>query len=355
MDKRLGACLLLVGVGLCLPLLSSAQDVTGTGTSSFFLGMQGALEQVYNTMMVNCGELVGIGRSLAGFGALLYISYRVWGHLARAEAIDFFPLLRPFALGLVITFYPAFIGLLNGVLQPTVTGTVALAGDANAALTAILQMREQSPAWQMFVGKDGEGDQDKWEQYSGGADSGMFSGLTNALTFRLERASYNFHNTIRAALADILEVVYEAAALCINTLRTFYLVLLAILGPLVLGLSAFDGFKNLLTAWLARYINVFLWLPVANIFASLCAQVQVAMIKIDQQQAVTGDPSFGAIDSAYIIFLIMAIIGYFCVPSITSHIINVFPSGGGAHLSKMTAAVPNAAAGAEKVAGAIGS
>ena len=51
--------------------------------------------------------------------------------------------------------------------------------------------------------------------------------------------------------------------LCINTLRTFSLIVLAILGPLVFGLAVFDGFGHTLTVWLARYINVFLWLPVA--------------------------------------------------------------------------------------------
>ena len=60
-------------------------------------------------MIVNCSELIGVGRGIAGFGALCYISYRVWGHIARSEPIDFYPLLRPFAIGLAITLFPAVI------------------------------------------------------------------------------------------------------------------------------------------------------------------------------------------------------------------------------------------------------
>jgi len=58
-------------------------------------------------------------------------------------------------------------------------------------------------------------------------------------------------------MSEVLQVVFEAAALCINTIRTFYLIVLAILGPLVLGLSVFDGFQHILNTWLAKYINVF--------------------------------------------------------------------------------------------------
>lgn len=355
MVKRLGISLLLAGAGVCLPFLSRGQDVPVTGLSTDIHGLQATLEQVYNAMMVHCGELMGVGRGLAGFGALLYISYRVWGHLARTEAIDFFPLLRPFALGLVIILYPGFIGALNGLLQPTVTGTSALVDDANAAITTLLKEKEaaieQSTDWQMFVGPDGSGSQEKWEQYSGQADTGVFSGISNSVKFALSRIMYNLRNSVKVIISQILQLIYEAAALCINTLRTFELVIFAILGPLAIGISAFDGFRHVLAAWLGRYINVFLWLPICNIFGSLCGQIQEEMIKLDIQQIQsTGQTAFGSTDVAYMIFLIIAIYGYFCIPSIASHVINVFPSGGGALLSKVTGTTQEAGSASMKVA-----
>jgi conjugative transposon TraJ protein len=310
-------------------------------------------------MMVHCGELTGVGQALAGLGALLYISYRVWGHLVRAEAIDPFPMLRPFGLGLLIFLYPNFIGAINGILQPTVSGTAALVDDANAAITVLLQQKEQaleqSTDWQMYVGPDGSGSEEKWEQYSGEAETGVFSGLTNAVKFQLARMSYNFRNGVKVVLSEVLQILYEAAALCVNTLRTFELLLLAILGPLVIGLSVYDPFRHVLAAWLGRYVNVFLWLPVANIFGSLCGQIQQEMIKVDIQQIqASGSTAFSSTDVAYLIFLIIAIIGYFCVPSVTSHIIHVFPSGGGALLSKVSGKAESAASVPTHVASAAG-
>jgi len=289
-------------------------------------GLQAVLENVYNSMIGNCSELIGVGRGLAGFAALWYIAVRVWGHMARAEAIDVYPLLRPFVIGIAISIFPSVIGTINGVMQPTVTGTSALVTNSNGALADLLAARQaalqQSADWQMFVGASGSGDEEKWEQLSGAADSGLFSGLSNGIKFQLAKASYNLKGTVRVWLSEVLEMLFEAAAVCINTVRTFYLLILAILGPLAFGLSVFDGFRHTLSAWLAKYINVFLWLPVANIFGALIAQVEQQMVQIDLNQlASSGQTTFGPTDSAYLIFLVLAIVGYCTVPSIANYIV----------------------------------
>ena len=68
--------------------------------------------------------MTGVARGLAGLGALFYVAYRVWQALARAEPVDVFPLLRPFALGLCIMFFPTLVlGTLNSILSPVVKGT----------------------------------------------------------------------------------------------------------------------------------------------------------------------------------------------------------------------------------------
>jgi len=236
------------------------------------------------------------------------------------------PLYRPFLIGLAITFYPSVIGLLNGVLQPTVDGTAALAGDANQAVATLLQEKQQvlqqSAEWQMYTGANGDGNLDKWEQLSGEADSGIFSGLSNRVKFEMAKASYNLKNSVKVWLSEILETLFEAAGLCINTVRTFYLIVLAILGPLAFAFACYPGLEGSLSGWFSRYIHVFLWLPVANLFGSLIAQVQQEMIKVDMAQLTTsGQTAFGATDAAYLIFLLMGIVGYFTVPSITHFIV----------------------------------
>lgn len=313
---------------LFLPGVLHAQSYAGEIHS-----LQSVLDQLYSDMLPLCSKLIGVGRGLAGFAALWYISSRVWRHLANAEPIDIYPLLRPFALGFCILIFPWVIALMNGILRPTVTGTAAMVTGSNNAIAYLLKLKEEAikktPAWQMYVGPGGEGDRDKWYRYThpNGTEEGVLDGIGNDIKFAMAKASYNFRNSVKQWMSEVLHILYEAAALCINTVRTFYLIVLAILGPLVFGFAVFDGFQHTLTVWIGRYISVFLWLPVANIFGAIIGKIQENMLKIDIQQIIRyGDTFFSATDTAYLIFLVIGIVGYFTVPSVANYIIH---AGGG--------------------------
>jgi hypothetical protein len=275
----------VMGLGIfVMPLGLFAQ-----GIASSIKSLHSVLDQLYADMMPLCSQLIGVGRGLAGFGAVWYIGSRVWKHIASAEPVDFFPLFRPFVLGFCVLIFPSVIALINGVLQPTVTGTAAMVKGSNDAISRYLDLRQAGVS-------------------SGGWDISL--------------SSLNPSNWIREMLRDFLEVIFEAASLCINTIRTFYLIVLAILGPFVFGLSIFDGFQHTVTVWLARYINIFLWLPVANIFGAIISKIQENMILAD---ASSGDP-FSTTGTAYLVFLVISIVGYFTVPSVANYIVN---AGGG--------------------------
>jgi conjugative transposon TraJ protein len=337
MVKWKGVVLLTI-VGMVLPLLSHAQ-----GVAESIKGMQSVLDQLYDEMMPKCSQLIGVGRGIAGFAAMWYIGSRIWRHIANAEAVDFYPLFRPFVLGFCIMIFPSVIAMINGIMQPTVTGTAAMMENSNKAIELLLEEKEKAikegKFYQMYIGQNGSGDQDKWLKYTQGLEDtdpvpeeGMFEGLGNDISFAMAKASFNFRNSVKQWMSEILNVLYEAAALCINTLRTFQLIVLAILGPLVFGIAVFDGFQHTLTAWIAKYLNVFLWLPVANIFGSIIGTVQENMLKLDLGQIKDqGDTFFSTTDIGYLIFMIIGIVGYFTVPSVANFIVN---SGGGGALGQ---------------------
>lgn len=325
----------LVAFILFLPGVVRAQ-----GMAEKISSLQEVLETLYNDMLPLCSQLIGVGRGIAGFAATWYIAARVWGHIARAEPVDFYPLFRPFVLGFAVLIFPSVIALINGVMNPTVTATAAVVKKSDAAVAQLLKMKEnaikETTYWQMYVGPSGSGDREKWYKYNyGDVDEGVFEGMGNDIKFAMAKASYSFRNAIKQWMSEILKVLFEAAALCINTLRTFYLIVLAILGPLVFGIAVFDGFQHTLTVWIARYLNVFLWLPVANIFGGIMGKIQENMLKVDLQQiAGNGDTFFSTSDTAYLIFMVIGILGYFTVPSVANYIIHA--GGGNTLLYKVT-------------------
>ena len=53
-----------------------------------------------------------------------------------------------------------------------------------------------------------------------------------------------------------MELLFHAVSLVIDTLRTFFLIVLSILGPIVFGIAVWDGLSGSLTVWFSRYISV---------------------------------------------------------------------------------------------------
>lgn len=321
-------------ITLLLPHLADAQ------MANRIRSLNEVLDTLYADMMPLCSRLIGVGRGIAGFAATWYIAARVWGHIARAEPVDFYPLFRPFVLGFAVLIFPSVLSMINGVMKPTVTATAQMVQDSDRAIAELLHMKEEAikttAYWQMYVGPSGSGDRDKWYKYNYGDKSeGFFKSIGNDIKFAFAKFSYNFRNSIKEWMSEVLKVLFEAAALCINTIRTFYMIVLGILGPLVFGIAVFDGFQHTLTVWIARYLNIFLWLPVANIFGGIMGKIQENMLKEDLHQIATnGDTFFSTTDTAYLIFMIIGIIGYFTVPSVANYIVHA--GGGNALLHKVT-------------------
>lgn len=334
---------MLAMVGMLFPFLMQAQNLP-----SEIHSLHSVLDALYDDMMPLCSQLIGVGRGIAGFAATWYIASRVWRHIANAEPIDFYPLFRPFVLGFAITIFPSVLVMINGIMKPTITATSTIVKDSDKAIEILLKQKEdaikQSRYWEMYVGDGGEGDRDKWYQFTFDEDpkkEGWIDGVGNSVRFAMAKFSYNLKYSIKEWLSEILKVFYEAAALCINTIRTFQLIVLAILGPLVFGIAVFDGFQHTLTVWIARYLNIFLWLPVANIFGGIMGKIQENMLKLDISQINDqGNTFFSSTDIAYMIFMIIGIAGYFTVPSIANYIIHA--GGGNSLLHKVSSGFASA-------------
>ncbi|RZK43353.1 MAG: conjugative transposon protein TraJ [Pedobacter sp.] len=337
----------LLGLGAWVLASLFPEPLMAQGIADSLHGMQPVLDQVYKEMIPLCSKLIDVSRGIAGFGALWYIASRIWRQLASAEPIDFYPLLRPFALGMAIVLFPMVIAVFNGVLQPTVSATGAMVKDSNRAIAVLLAQKEaalkKTNKWKMYVGENGKGDNDAWYKYThpkdpDRKDEGMLEYVSNQMSFYMEKQGYAFRNSVKQWLSEVLEILYAAASLCINVVRTFILIILVILGPMVFGFAVFDGFQQSLTVWVARYVNVFMWLPIANILGSILGKIQENMLKIDISQLDTeGETFFSSSDVAYLIFLVIGIVAYFCVPTVANYIVHA--GGGNSILQKVNTIV----------------
>lgn len=313
-----------------------------------FDNLHQVLRVLYDEMMPLCGNMTGVAKGIAGLGALFYVAAKVWQSLARAEAIDVYPLLRPFALGLYIMFFPTFVlGTINTVLSPVVKGCNQLMETQTFDMNEYRAQKDRleyealmrSPET-AYLASDKEFDRQLEELGWSPSDMVTMTGMY------MDRAAYNIKKSVRDWFRELLEILFQAAGLIIDTLRTFFLIVLSILGPLAFALSVYDGFQSTLTQWFSRYISIYLWLPVSDLFSSVLARIQTLMLQKDIERL--SDPNFipDGSSTIYIIFMIIGIVGYFTIPTVASWIV----SAGGTSAYNRNVARAGSVAGA--VAGA---
>lgn len=294
-----------------------------------FDNLHEVLRSLYDEMLPLSATMATIAKGVAGLGALFYVALKVWQALSRAEPIDVFPLLRPFALGLCIMFFPTIVlGTINAVLSPVVKGTHSMLENQVLDLNKLQQQKDQLEREAMlrnpekaYLISDEEFDKKLDELGWSPSDLGTMAGMY------MERTAYDWEQKIEKWFLDLLEILFQAAALVIDTIRTFFLIVLSILGPISFAISVWDGFQSTLSQWFSRYINVYLWLPVADIFSSMLAKLQSLLLEKEIQQL--SDPNFipDGSQRLYIIFMIIGIIGYFTIPTVTGWIIQAGGAG----------------------------
>lgn len=310
------------------------------------------LLSLYDEMMPLCADMTGVAKGLAGLGALFYVAMRVWQSLARAEAIDVYPLLRPFALGLCILFFPTIVlGTMNSVLSPIVQGVHGILEEQTFDMNEYREQKDKLEYEALmrnpetaYLASDEEFDRQLDELGWSPSDLVTMTGMY------MDRAAYNIKKSVRDWFRELLELMFAAAALIIDTLRTFFLVVLSILGPIAFAFSVWDGFHSTLSAWFSRYIQIYLWLPVSDLFSTILAKIQILMLQQDIERL--QDPTFipDGSNTVYCIFMIIGIVGYFCVPTVASWIIQA--GGAGSYGDKVAGAGRAVAMGAAGVAGA---
>lgn len=318
-----------------------------------FENLHQILRLLYDEMMPLCEDMAGVAKGIAGLGALFYVAYRVWQSLARAEPIDVFPMLRPFAIGLCIMFFPTVVlGTLSGVLSPIVQGTAKM---LEAETLDMNEYREQKDKLEYEAMKrnpetaylvSNEEFDKQLEELGWSPDD-----LVTMAGMYIERSMYQMKKGVRDFFRELLELLFQAAALVIDTLRTFFLVALSILGPIAFAISVWDGFQSTLTQWICRYVQVYLWLPVSDMFSTILAKIQVLMLQSDIER-MQADPNFSldSSDGVYIVFMIIGIIGYFTIPTVSGWIIQAGGMGNYGRNVNQTAGKAGGSAGS--VAGA---
>lgn len=288
-----------------------------------FESMEAAVETAFTEVLAGMGNLGDVASAIAAIAATFFIGMRVLGHFARAEPIDVFPLLRPFAIGFLVLNFSIVTGFIDALMKPV---DYVTQGMVDVQVTRIQQLEQAR--------------QQKIQERMTQLDTKMGDELSNwsigqYLSLVVEKQRMYMEEGFNTFLKNLFYAFFLAARLVILTTRAFFLIVLTIIGPLAFAIAIFSGFQDSHLMWIARYVQISLWFSMANILGTIVTYLQGKVITLQYLELANNVPEEAQSgDLIYIVFMIIATLSYFTIPTISGYIIS--SSGVAGALQRMT-------------------
>lgn len=278
--------------------------------------------------------LVDMARAIGGIAAFFYISKRIFEELIADNPISILPLLRPFAFVLVLSFWGVFVNLLMVPTNGLASLSEAIYADKKPIVAQLLEEKQDA-----ILATDLPTFYENEEKEAALWDKGINLLLTsyNIITGRAIQNQINFY--LMDASRQLLESLFEVVVYLIAFLRTIFCVLLVIFGPLVFAISIFDGFQDNYLQWIARFINVNLYLPIALLILSLVQEILIYVLRWEIAKInsmLIYQPQLFYVSS--LVVPLCGIIGLSMVPKIASWVVQASGTGSGGGRMLRTAA-----------------
>lgn len=242
---------------------NSLQIVTQMGSS-----LTNGLNKVYTTAANYADALSATAQLVCGLAAFLYIGTKLWHTWAKGEAIDFYSMLRPFSIGLIIVFFSVFTGFLDTLVAPIGVATEYVRDSTQESIYAAhrsyselqVKMKDNRAKYEQSKSETKQEKLSVWRTMNRNISeiregiSGVFeSSETILLRFSVD------------LLLMIINILTMAMSYFYKVFVVTAKIVLVLIGPFSLALSVFPGFESNLKLWIAHYINVSLYIPICNI------------------------------------------------------------------------------------------
>lgn len=339
-----------------------ASSATITSSASDTLFQLSDLDRLYDKAVTDACSLTSYLMAVAAVGALLYVCVKAWRQWGQGNPIVFYEFLRPFTVALLLSNFYVVPEFINLCCEPLVVFTASLKDASykeyqeksdkvySARLESVRNIGKTVTA-----AEDGT-QEESWSLLGAIFDIvDQFNPLTN-LTFLLRKIRYDMAVNISMFLCKLVSI-----ALYVFMIVTVEI--LIILAPVVLTLAIFPSFDHVLKQWICRYINVMLWIPMANIVGYVIQQLYITVFYDKLIRAYTSSGSNAASvyssggDGYLILISLLACIMYCMVPKLSNWILDGNGSGliGGAvsNVFKTAASAGASATGAAVAAGTV--
>ena len=231
------------------------------------------LEGLFERLVSELSLFTNDAQALCAIFMLLYFGLKSYGMLSGDKPLEIVPLLRPFALAIVIVLWPLFIETINLPAVVVTAKSKDLLKDRIDEVDAIQVERRTKMA---EIARKLIEDSAELEKFDGASEDEDFKilGVDFGKIFDEIKGYYVIIlSKMRYLLVELLEFLvitfFQVCSYLIFFLQIIFASILIILGPFAFAFSVLPGFNDAYLHWLARYISVSLYTGIGYIIMSL--------------------------------------------------------------------------------------
>jgi conjugative transposon TraJ protein len=289
------------------------------------------------------GNIVG---GIAAIAALFYVGNRVWQNMTKGEPIEIYPLLRPFAIAIILFAFPKLvITPIHYILSPTRTATAQIVYNRKDINAAKIEEIKQKVEAQRAAEAEKEAIAKKEMIKKGGLQA--MTAIFDSIGDLFNQFGNWLARKFISGLLWSLECIAILIGLFFKLLRIVFLVVLGCVGPIALALSLFPSYESSFGGWLSKYIGIYLWLPLINILEIIGQEIEVQVMYAMIGGGAVFPPETG-VNIVMILMFVVIIFAHLQIPDMAGWIIQ----GGSITLQAMTGAMAMAGGVAGAGAGA---
>ncbi|SDM54374.1 hypothetical protein SAMN05421823_11572 [Catalinimonas alkaloidigena] len=232
------------------------------------------LQGLYQHLDENLSTFVGDAQAVCAVFMLLYFAIKAYGMMSGDRKLEIMPLLRPFALSLVVIFWSDFITLIN-VLPGVVTAKSSTLFDQQVALVDAVMVQRYQLLQQVgteLIERSAEieelqaGKQESETVAVLGIDlSPLMDTMKGYYIIVMSKIKFWAVNLIE----NLMVALFQAAVYGVFFLQVVFSGILISLGPFAFAFSILPAFQDAYVQWIARYLSVSFYAALAYLVLSL--------------------------------------------------------------------------------------
>lgn len=255
------------------------------GDGVYEQGVMHFLRGMKNTMWTHFDVFIADAQALAAIFMLISFAMRSYEMIAGDKKLEVMPLLRPFALVMVIIWWSAFT---RAVSYPTDiiaaktetlfdTGQVQINALRTKRADLMIQIADQLTTIQAeteVAQKEADSWYGKaWESVTSTVKEG-FTSVWNTVTQLKNRMQVNLQLLLTYTLETLALWVLRICVYIIFMIQIIYSTILIILGPFSVSASILPAFRDSFASWIARFVSVNLYSGIAYLVMHISSLFQ---------------------------------------------------------------------------------